>query len=504
MDEFILEIKGITKKFPGVTALDNVNLTVKPAEVLALCGENGAGKSTLIKILSGVYPHGTFDGEVFFNNAEVKFHGVRDAEEIGITTIYQELELIKELSVAENIFLGKKPTQNGLIDWSMVQSEARKLLSEVGLEIDPSVKIKNLGTGQQQMVEICKALSKNAKVLILDEPTSSLTDTEVNMLFKIIRKLKAKGISSIYISHRLDEVFEIADRVSVLRDGQFIGTQDILNTTKDKLIYMMVGREMNNLFPKEVFTRTDVGFEVKNFTVYDPFDSQKKVVDNVSFKAYEGEILGIAGLMGAGRTELATGIFGVYPGKTTGDVLIKGNRCKIRNSKDAIKAGLAYLSEDRKAFGAVLGMNIKENISLASLKKISKLFINQNMEISEANKYVSELKVKAPSIEVKIGSLSGGNQQKVIIGKWLMASPKVLILDEPTRGIDVAAKYEIYKIMNSLVRKGVIVIMISSDLPEIVGMSDRVIIMKDRKIAGEMTSANINQEDIIRIAIGVK
>ena len=503
MEDLIMQMNNVTKTFPGVVALSDVNLDIRRGEVMALCGENGAGKSTLIKILSGIYPAGSYQGEVIFDGQKTNFAHVKDSENAGVATIFQELELIKELSIAENTFLGNQPTKFGMITWEKAYASAKNYLKEVGLDINPSEKIKNLSIAQQQLVEIAKALTKNAKLLVLDEPTSSLTDTEVEILFNIIRKIKANGISCLYISHRLEEVFKIADRVSVLRDGKFIGTREICDTTRDELIYMMVGREINNLFPKVPHPKGKVSLEVKNLTAYDPKIKNKKVLDDISFKAYEGEILGISGLMGAGRTELATCIFGEYDGTYTGEIFINGHKVRIKNSKEAIKQGIAYLSEDRKLYGLVLGMDVKTNITLSSLQKISGLYLNNAKEINEANKYVSYLKIKTPSLEQKVNNLSGGNQQKVVVGKWLMAGPKILIMDEPTRGIDVAVKYEMYKIMNQLVEEGTTVIMISSELPEIMGMADRVIVVRNGKAVAELEQTEIQQEIIMKHATGV-
>ncbi|KMZ53702.1 sugar ABC transporter ATP-binding protein [Dorea sp. D27] len=498
----ILEMNHITKTFPGVRALSDVCLEVRYGEVHAVCGENGAGKSTLIKILSGIYPRGSFDGELIVEGVKKQFSNVRDSEDAGIATIYQEIELIQELSVAENIFLGRQPNKYCVIDWMKVRAEAQKALEEVGIDIDAMTKVRELGVGQQQLVEIAKALQQNARVLVLDEPTASLSEGEVDILFRIVRRLRKRNVACIYISHRLDEVFELADRVSVLRDGQYIGTKDVSCITKDELIQMMVGRELKTLFPKEVFQKGSPGFEVRHLTVYDGADKSRKIVDDVSFQASYGEILGIAGLVGAGRTEMIQGLIGALPGKVTGEVIIDGERVKIHSPIDAVRYGIGYVPEDRKGAGAVLGMSVRENITLASLKKIFRTFINGSRETSEADKYVSYLQIKTPSIEQKVENLSGGNQQKVVIGKWLLTDSRVLILDEPSRGIDIAVKAEIYKIMNELVKKGVIVIMISSELPEILGMSDRIIVMREGRIAVCAGRDEMNQEIIMKYATG--
>jgi len=500
MDKYVLEMNNITKIFPGVTALSNVTLKVKPGGIHGICGENGAGKSTLIKILSGVYPYGSFEGKVVLDNQEYQFHNIKAAEQAGIITIYQELALFKKLSIAENVFMGDAPTKYGVIQWDTMHYETQKWLTEVGMDVNPEEKVENLGVGQQQLVEIAKALSKNTRILVLDEPTSALTESEVEILMEILRKLKRKGVTCIYISHKLSELIEIADRITVLRDGELIGAVDKENVDTNKLIYMMVGRTLDNLFPKEKCARGDVAFEVRNINVYDSENVEKRIIKDVSFKAFEGEILGIAGLMGSGRTELAEGIFGIRAKYRTGEILIRGKNVQISSPVQAIEKGLVYLSEDRKRYGLVLGMSVKENTTLASLKKVAKFMINENEEIHYTNKYVSYLGVKTPSIETQMNNLSGGNQQKVVLGKWLMTEPQIFILDEVTRGIDVAAKYEIYRIMNQLVKSGVIVIMISSELPEILGLSDRIIVMHEGRINGEFMAEEATQEKIMHCA----
>ncbi|UCF98402.1 MAG: ATP-binding cassette domain-containing protein, partial [Spirochaetaceae bacterium] len=467
MDQNVLVMQQITKEFPGVLALNEVSLMVRRAEIHAICGENGAGKSTLIKILSGVYPYGSYKGQIFIDGQERVFHTIKDAERSGIATIYQELALFKKLSIAENIFMGSAPAKLGIIDWDRMHFETGKWLSEVGLNINPEELVGNLGVGQQQLVEIAKALSKNAKILILDEPTSALAEHEVQVLMEIIRNLKQKGVTCIYISHKLSEILNIGDSITVMRDGELISTENREKTNVKKLIYQMVGRTLENLFPKEKFKRGKPALEVRNLNFRDPENSEALVIKNVSFTAFEGEILGIAGLMGSGRTELATSIFGVNARYRTGEILIHGKEVEIGNPVEAIKNGLVYLSEDRKRYGLILLMSVKENITLASLRKVSGLSINQNAEIDYTNKYIRYLDIRTPSTETKTMNLSGGNQQKVVLGKWLMTEPRILILDEVTRGIDVGAKYEIYKIMNKLVESGVVVIMISSEMPEI-------------------------------------
>lgn len=510
MSEYMLEMQNITKVFPGVKALDEVELKVRQGEIHAICGENGAGKSTLIKVLSGVHPTGTYTGKILLNGKEKSFQGIKSAEENGIVCIHQELALVPELDIAENIFLGNQPNTLGFIKWSEVYYNTSSLLEEVGLiskdsdsKVSPDTMILNLGIGQQQLVEIAKALSKNAKILILDEPTAALTEHEVDILLDILHKLRKKGVTCIYISHKLDEVMRIADSVTVFRDGKSIASNSIKNITKHDIIKQMVGRELTNLFPKEKFKKGEKVLEVKNFNVYNPLIPGKKLVEDISFEAYKGEILGISGLMGSGRTELFTGLFGAFGGKTEGQVFIDGKEVKIKTPHDAIKYGVSLVSEDRKKYGLVLDMDLKENTTLSSLNAVSKSSIlNKSEEIKCTNEWVKYLKTKAPSIETKVKNLSGGNQQKVVLGKALMTQPKILVLDEPTRGIDVGAKYEIYKIMNQMVADGVVVIMISSELEEIIGMSDRVIVMGEGKIRGSLTSGEIAQEDIMHLATG--
>lgn len=503
MSEYILEMTNITKEFPGVKALDNVTFRIKKGEIHALVGENGAGKSTLMKILSGVYPFGTYGGEIKIRGQEQKFNGIKDSEKAGIAIIYQELALVKQMNVCENIFLGCEIGNKGIINWEKAYIETEKVLKEVHLNIRPATRILNLGIGQQQLVEIAKAIAKKADILILDEPTAALTEKESDNLLKILRELKDKGVTCIYISHKLNEVMEIADNITTLRDGKTVSTDDKKAMDENKIISKMVGRELTQRFPRVVHKPGETIMEVKNWTVYDPELPERKLIDDISFKVRKGEILGIAGLMGAGRTELVTSIFGAYGSKKLGEIYIEGRKVCIKNPKEAIKQGLGYVSEDRKRYGLVLMMDIKNNITLSSLEDISKYkVINENEEIKASNHYVSGLKIKTPSIEQKTCNLSGGNQQKVVLGKWLMTRPKVLILDEPTRGIDVGAKYEIYNIMNNLVEQGVCIIMISSELPEVMGMSDRILVMHEGKINAELCWTDASQERVMYYATG--
>lgn len=513
MSNKILEMQNITKIFPGVRALDDVCLQVNNGEVHAICGENGAGKSTLIKILSGVYPEGTYEGRILINDEEHVFSGTSAAEKVGIVCIHQELELIPDLTVAENIFLGKYPHKFGVVDWNEIYSQTRELLKEVGLhresqdeegrQVKPTDIIKHLGIGQRQLVEIAKALARDAKILILDEPTAALTETEVETLLGILEELRSRGITSIYISHKLDEVMHIADRVTILRDGKSIGSDDIKNITKNDIIRMMVGRELTNLFPYEDHKQQDKVLEIKNYSVQDPDIPGRFLIKDVNIHANKGEILGISGLMGAGRTELFTSLFGAFPANSVGDIFINGEKVSIKSPVDALSHGFALVTEDRKRFGLILGMDIKENTTMASLEDISKLsVIDMNQEIALTQELIEKLKTKTWGVEEKAKNLSGGNQQKVVLQKALLTKPKILVLDEPTRGIDVGAKLEIYKIMNQLVEEGVVIIMISSELEEILGMSNRIYVMAEGRITGEFTAKEANQENIMQAAVG--
>lgn len=505
MGEYILEMKNITKDFPGVRALDNVNFKVCKGEIHALVGENGAGKSTLMKILSGAYPYGTYEGDIYIDGEKKQFRTIKDSEHAGISIIYQELTLVKYMTVGENIFLGEEPTKNGIIDWNKVYSDSKELFKKLNIDIDVYEKVINLGIGQQQMVEIAKAISKNSKILILDEPTAALTEGETRQLFRILRDLKQHGVTCIYISHKLEEIFEIAENVTILRDGKTIGTHHISELNEDKIISMMVGRELTQRYPRKEHKAGKVVFEVKNWTVYDVENPEKKIIKDVSFEIREGEIVGVAGLMGSGRTELFTSIFGAYGGKKEGEIYLEGKKINIKSPSEAIEQGICYLSEDRKQFGLVLKMDVKDNILLSNYDKMAKSGIIDGVRaLKEAISYVDKLKVKTPSVFQRVENLSGGNQQKVVLAKWLLANPKVLILDEPTRGIDVGAKYEIYNIMNDLVEQGVCVIMISSELPEIIGMSDRVLVMCNGTLSGELNANELSQEKIMVCATGGK
>lgn len=505
MAKYILEMNHITKDFPGVKALDAVNFKVEEGEIHCLVGENGAGKSTLMKILGGVYPHGAYQGDIVLNGEIQKFATVRDSERAGIAIIYQELAMVPDMTVYENIFLGHELKKGCAIDWNETIIRAAEMLEKVKLKVNPTELVKNLGVGKQQLIEIAKALSKDARLLILDEPTSALNENDSENLLLLLKELKAHGITSIMISHKLKEVISIADTVTILRDGKTICSMSAENgeIAENAIIKGMVGREIDNIYPKRDFRPSDeTVMQMKNWSGIDPVRG-REILKNVDINVRKGEIVGIAGLMGAGRTELALSIFGNPCGYLLkGELFIYGEKKHFRNTRDAIKAGIAYVSEDRKGNGLILIQDVRQNISISNLKEITtKGVINQNEEINVGNKYRKDLNIKTPSIAQTVSNLSGGNQQKVSVGKWLFAKPEVLILDEPTRGIDVGAKFEIYSIMNELVKQGMSIIMISSELSEILGMSDRVYVMSEGRITGEVPIEEATQEKIMEMAM---
>ena len=501
--EPFLEMRNITKTFPGVRALDGVSLDLERGEIHALVGENGAGKSTLMKILGGVYPHPHYGGEIFIEGSTRQFGGVRDAEKAGIAVIYQELSLVREMSVGENIFLGREPRRLGVIRWEELYRRARELLDDLHLQIDPHTLIRNLGIGQQQLVEIAKALSHDARILVLDEPTAALTDGEVETLFGILNKLRARGVAMIYISHKLNEVFRISDRITVLRDGKTVGTNARSEWTEPQIIARMVGREVGDIFPVMDHVQGDVVFAVEKFSVEDPAVTGKKLVDSVSFSVRRGEVLGIAGLMGAGRSDLLMAIFGAHAGRVSGQVKLEGRRIHISNPADAIKQGIGFVTEDRKRFGLVLDQTILKNMTLAGLRRISGRFITSiDAESAAGERAMKDLRVKANSVFTIAGTLSGGNQQKVVLAKWLLTNPRVLFLDEPTRGIDVGAKQEIYTQINKLAKSGLAIVLVSSELPEVLGMSDRVLVLHEGRVTGEFTRADATPEEVMACATG--
>lgn len=502
MSDIILEMKNITKLFPGVKALDNVNLTVKKGEIHALIGENGAGKSTLMNVLSGVYPHGTYTGDIVFNDNLCTFKAISDSEKIGIVIIHQELALIPTLSIGENVFLRNERASSGIIDWDLTHSKAKELLEKVGLKESTQSFVSQISVGKQQLVEIAKALSKDVKLLILDEPTASLNEEESNNLLNLLLELKTEGITSILISHKLKEVTKVADTITVIRDGATIETldKDKDDISENNIIKGMVGRKLTDLFPKRTPKIGEISFEVRDWNVYDPLIADKKVIDDVNFNVRKGEILGFAGLMGAGRTELSMSIFGrTYGKRISGHVLKDGKEIAVHNVSQAVSNGISYATEDRKSAGLILSSDVKENITIAGLNKVSKRnVIDAHEEILVADEYCKKLNIKTPSIFQKCVNLSGGNQQKVVLSKWIFTDPNLLILDEPTRGIDVGAKYEIYTIMNKLVEEGKSIIFISSELPELLGMCDRVYVMNEGRIVGELSGSSITQEGIMK------
>jgi len=506
MTDDILRMQGITKRFPGVNALTGVDLTVRRGEIHAICGENGAGKSTLMKVLSGVYPHGSYDGEILFDGEPCRFSGIRDSEERGIVIIHQELALCPQLSIAENIFLGNERARRrgllgGLIDWNHTNHEAAQLLERVGLPENPVTPIAELGVGKQQLVEIAKALSKKVKLLILDEPTAALNDEDSAHLLDLVRGLRDDGITSVIISHKLNEVLAIADSISILRDGRMIETMDAKadGVTEDRIITGMVGRDLEHRYPPR---EPRIGAEVlriEDWTVHSPSQHDRKVVDGASLTLRRGEIVGLAGLMGAGRTELAMSVFGrSYGVGASGRVLKDGRPIDVRTVQDAIRHGIAYATEDRKRYGLNLIEDIKRNISAAGLPRLAtRGWVDGNEEYRVADEFRASLNIKAPDVGAVTGKLSGGNQQKVVLSKWIFTDPDVLILDEPTRGIDVGAKYEIYTIINRLAGEGKAILLISSELPELLGMCDRIYTMSAGRITGEVPRAEATQERLM-------
>ncbi|MBQ9512340.1 MAG: ATP-binding cassette domain-containing protein [Lachnospiraceae bacterium] len=507
MSDYILEMRNIVKEFPGVRALDNVNFRVQRGEIHCLVGENGAGKSTLMKVLSGVYPHGTYEGDIVYNGEVMNFKSIADSEAKEIAIIYQELALIPELSLYENIYYGHEIVKGHKIDWNETIVRAKEMLDKVRLNADPSMKVKELGVGNQQLVEIAKALSKNVKLLILDEPTAALNEDDSQNLLQLIRELKESGVTCIMISHKLREITAIADTITVLRDGATICSIDCheYEVTEAEIIKHMVGREMDNIYPPRAEHEFgDIAFELKDWTVVDPAKDGREILHHVNINVRKGEIVGLQGLMGAGRTELALSVFGNTAGYkiTSGEMYMDGKQVHFKSARSAIDGGLAYVSEDRKGNGLILIQDIKYNITIANLQALmSGTSVNKNEEIMQANYYKDSINIKAPSVEQLVGNLSGGNQQKVQVAKWMFVKPNVLILDEPTRGIDVGAKFEIYTLMNRLVEEGMSIIMISSELPEVLGMSDRLYVMSEGTITGELTAEEATEERVMAMAI---
>ncbi|MCT4332122.1 sugar ABC transporter ATP-binding protein [Paracoccus sp. YLB-12] len=501
----LLEMHNITKTFPGVKALDNVSLEVREGEIHAICGENGAGKSTLMKVLSGVYPVGTYDGQIVYDGQPARFSGIRDSEDRGIIIIHQELALVPLLTVAENIFLGNERASRGVIDWPETFRQTEALLAKVGLRETPGTKVDSLGVGKQQLVEIAKALSKNVRLLILDEPTAALSEGDSQALLDLLLELKSQGVTSIIISHKLNEVRRIADSVTVIRDGATISTIDARggDLTEDRIVRDMVGRDMAHRYPDRDRRAGDTVFELKDWNVWHPEHADRQMIRDLSMTVRGGEVVGIAGLMGAGRTELAMSIFGRSYGRNiSGQVLMHGKPVDVSTVDRAIKAGLAYVTEDRKSLGLILEETIRRNTVLANLDAVAtRGVVEEGRETAVAEKYRDVLSIRTPSVFQKVMNLSGGNQQKVVLAKWLFTEPDLLILDEPTRGIDVGAKYEIYSIINDLSAAGKAVIMISSEMPELLGMCDRIHVMNEGRFVGELTAEEASQEAIMSLIV---
>ncbi len=494
----LLEMRNITKTFPGVKALDNVTLSVRKGEIHAICGENGAGKSTLMKVLSGVYPHGSYDGQIIYDGQPASFAGIRDSEDRGIIIIHQELALVPLLTIAENIFLGNERATRGVIDWPMTFQQTETLLAKVGLRETPGTRVDSLGVGKQQLVEIAKALSKNVRLLILDEPTAALSESDSQALLDLLLELKAQGVTSIIISHKLNEVRRVADSVTVIRDGATISSIDARggDLTEDRIVRDMVGRDMANRYPERERHAGDTVFELRNWNVWHPEHADRQVIRDLSMSVRAGEVVGIAGLMGAGRTELAMSIFGRSYGRNiSGQALMHGKPVDVSTVDRAIKARMAYVTEDRKTLGLILEETIRRNTVLANFEAVAtRGVIEENRETEVAERYRRALRIRTPSVFQKVMNLSGGNQQKVVLAKWLFTDPDLLILDEPTRGIDVGAKYEIYNIINELSAAGKAVIMISSEMPELLGMCDRIHVMNEGRFVGELSAAEASQQ----------
>ena len=499
----ILRAQSITKRFPGVSALKDVSFDLRSGEIHALCGENGAGKSTLIKLLSGIHPHGSYEGSFEVNGAEARFATIKDAEKAGLAVIYQELALVEEMTVAENIFLGREPRRWGMfIDWPRMYREAQALLDRFKVDLDPAAPVRTLGVGQKQLVEIIKALTKDSKILILDEPTAALAEHEVLILLDILRDLRQRGIASIYISHKLDEVFGIADRITVLRDGTTVCTKNAADTSKAEVIRHMVGREIGDLFPRRTSHPGEVILQVDSLSVTDAETGHARLHD-ISFELCAGEVLGIGGLMGAGRTELLMHLFGAWGSSVSGNIALRGQSLRGLKPETIIQRGLVLASEDRRRYGLHLEHEIGFNLSLSSLGSVTRGgFIQRNAEIRRNQGIFDSLRIKATGLEAIVGKLSGGNQQKVVLGKALLTEPSVILLDEPTRGIDVGAKLEIYEIINQLTAAGKAVILVSSELPELIGMSDRILMLNAGRIGGSFTRSEATQEKLMAAAMG--
>lgn len=505
MGDILLQMRGITKRFPGVTALSDVNFSVRRGEIHCLVGENGAGKSTLMKVLSGVHPYGSYEGEILYQGQVARFHNIAQSEAAGIAIIYQELAQFPELTIYENIFMGHELMNGRTIDWNRTIASAKEVLARVRLNENPAAKIKDLGVGKRQLIEIAKALAKNVKLLILDEPTAALNEDDSQNLLSLLRELKEQGVTCIMISHKLKEIVAIADTITVLRDGMTVCSMDARNgqVTEPQIIKYMVGREIGDIYPKRAKQPAgEVCLEIRNWTVVEP-STGREILHDVNLKVRRGEIVGLAGLMGAGRTELALSLFGNTPGYkvVSGELWVKGKRVELKSPRACIDAGLAYVTEDRKRNGLILIQDIRFNTTIAALDKLTRgVVVDGNEEIRVANQYKEAINIKAPSIQQLVANLSGGNQQKTSLAKWMFADPEILILDEPTRGIDVGAKYEIYTLMNRMVEKGMSIIMISSELLEILGMSDRLYVMSEGSITGELPASQATEQNVMALA----
>ena len=504
MADVILEMKNITKRFPGVTALDSVSMNLYKGEILAICGENGAGKSTLMKVLSGTYPSREYEGEIFIDGKKKDFTSVRVSAENGIEMVYQELNMMLDASIAENIFVGNLPGKHGFVDFRELYKNTSEILKQISLDIDPRTKARSLNSGQLQMLAIMRAMRKNPRIIVMDEPTSALSDTETELLFNFLRALKSDGISVVFISHKLDEVFAIADRIMVMRDGTVVSVRPKDEVKEETLIEEMVGRKVENLYPKQKAAIGDEVFRVEHLSVPHPTIEGRDILVDISFSLKKGEILGIGGLVGAGRSEALGAIFGQYAKGVRKDVYVNGKKVDIRKPKDAIKAGIGFVTEERKRSGFVWIFSILQNLTLCSLRELPrKYIIDKKVEKEKADGIFKRLRVKAPSLDTIIINLSGGNQQKVVLGKWLLAQPQILFMDEPTKGIDVGAKAEIYKLMNELAMEGYSIIMVSSDMLELVAMSDRCIVFSNSRITGEFSGEEITQENIMKAALSM-
>lgn len=500
--DMILRMDGVTKRFPGVVALNSVSIDVRRGEILAICGENGAGKSTLMKVLSGSYASHEYDGEISVEGRKVEDASVRKMEALGVQMVYQELNMMLDASIAENLFVGNLPGAYGVVDYKRLYGDTAKILETLKFNVGPKERARMLNSGQLQMLSIYRALIRKPRIMVLDEPTSALTDREVETLMGLMRDMKSQGVAIIFITHKLEEVFEIADRVVVMRDGSVISSRSVKEATKDLLIEEMVGRKIENLYPKEKVPIGEEILKIEHLSVPHPTIQNHNIVEEISFSLRRGEILGIGGLMGSGRSETLGAIFGQITKGVKKDVYVDGKKVRINKPVDALNAGIGFVTEERKKSGYVWNMTVRENLTLANLRRLpGRLFIHRKAERDSATEMFNRMRVKAPSIETTIVNLSGGNQQKVVLGKWLVAKPRILLIDEPTKGIDVGAKSEIYRLMNELVREGMSIIMATSDMPELVSMSDRCLVLSNSRITGEFCGDEITQDNIMRAAI---